>query len=43
MNQPLSSRHVLALILLLPGAAALAAVPLAHCRQGDKTESGLQG
>src|SRR5581483_9320645 len=34
---------VAALLLLTPAAGALAAVPLAHCRQGDKTESGLQG
>jgi len=28
---------------MLPVLAANAALPLAHCRQGDKTESGLQG
>jgi hypothetical protein len=43
MNQRISPRHVMALLMLLPGAAAFAAVPIAHCRQGDKTESGLQG
>ena len=28
---------------MLPVLAANAAMPIAHCRQGDKTESGLQG
>ena len=43
MTLTTSIRGVVALLVLLPGAAAYAAMPLAHCRQGDKTESGLQG
>jgi hypothetical protein len=43
MTQTISIRGVLALLILLPAAATYAALPLAHCRQGDKTESGMQG
>src|SRR5947209_10916130 len=43
MTPTISIRGVLALLILLPAAATYAAVPLAHCRQGDKTESGMQG
>lgn len=38
-----TTRGVMALLLMLPAASAYAATPLAHCRQGDKTESGMQG
>jgi len=43
MNRTMFSRGALALFTVLPLAASHASVPLAHCRQGDKTESGLQG
>jgi hypothetical protein len=36
-------RGVVTLLSLLPLAAAQASIPIAHCRSGDKTESGLQG
>ena len=42
MNQT-TCRGVIALLVLLPAAAAYAAVPIAHCRPTDKTESGMQG
>jgi len=35
-------RCVVAVLLLTP-ALASASIPIAHCRQGDQTESGLQG
>ena len=37
-----ATRITLALLTLIP-AMASAAIPIAHCRPGDKTESGLQG
>ncbi len=43
MDKKMFSRGVLALLTLLPFAAVQAALPLPHCRAGDKTESGLQG
>src|SRR5207253_7913360 len=42
MNTKMLSSCVAALAMLLP-ALAVASVPVAHCRQGDKAESGLQG
>ena len=42
MNTTMLSSCVAALAMLLP-ALAVASVPVAHCRQGDKAESGLQG
>jgi hypothetical protein len=39
----MTTRGVIALLTLFPVAAGYAAVPIPHCRQGDKTESGLQG
>jgi hypothetical protein len=33
----------LSLVTLSPLFPAVASIPIAHCRQGDKTESGLQG
>src|SRR5947209_19370399 len=43
MNRMTFSRAALALSMLLPLCAAWAAVPLANCRKGSKTESGIQG
>ena len=43
MNRPASLRGVVALLTVFPLAGASASIPIAHCRQGDKTESGLQG
>src|SRR5438105_4042925 len=37
------ARFSIVMLALLPVFAANAAVPLAHCRKADKTESGLQG
>jgi len=42
MTLTTSTRHGLALLILMP-VTAFAAIPLAHCRQGDKTEAGVQG
>src|SRR5438094_6560074 len=42
MTRTTAARMVSALTLL-PALAATASVPVAHCRQKDKTESGLQG
>src|SRR3954464_13795916 len=36
------TRSALTLLTLIP-AMASASIPIAHCRPGDKTESGLQG
>jgi len=42
MNLTALLRGVVAVLLLTP-ALASASIPIAHCRAGDKTESGLQG
>ena len=42
MTRNPSMRSVLVLLTLLP-AMASASIPLAHCRPGDTTESGIQG
>jgi hypothetical protein len=42
MTTRVLSRGLMALLTVLP-ALANASIPVAHCRQGDKTESGLQG
>ena len=43
MTNRSAARLVVALLTLLPVLAGNASIPIAHCRQGDKTESGLQG
>jgi hypothetical protein len=43
MTKTKLTRYSAALFVLLPVLAASAAVPAAHCRKSDKTESGLQG
>jgi hypothetical protein len=43
MMKRYAARLVLALCSMSPILAANASIPIAHCRAGDKTESGLQG
>jgi hypothetical protein len=43
MRNARQSCFAFALLILLPLAAANASIPVAHCRPGDKTESGIQG
>src|SRR5213080_2981234 len=38
-----TAARMVSALTLLPALAATASVPVAHCRQKDKTESGLQG
>src|SRR5581483_5979980 len=42
MTRTTSMRSALALVTLLPMMAS-ASIPIAHCRPGDTTESGIQG
>ncbi len=43
MTKANAARCVAAMLAFLPLPAARASIPTAHCRGGDKTESGLQG
>src|SRR5713101_2722337 len=43
MTKANAARCVAAMLAFLPVLAAKASIPTAHCRGGDKTESGLQG
>jgi len=43
MLKPKPGRVLVTLLTLSPLFPAAASIPIAHCRQGDKTESGLQG
>src|SRR4051794_40694350 len=43
MLKPKPCRVLVTLLMLCPLFPAAASIPVAHCRQGDKTESGLQG
>ncbi len=43
MTKANAARCVAAMLAFLPLLAARASIPTAHCRGGDKTESGLQG
>ena len=42
MTKTIAGWRLVSALTLLPG-LAMAATPIAHCRKGDKTESGLQG
>ena len=43
MMKRYAARLTLALCSMSPLLAANASIPIAHCRAGDKTESGIQG
>jgi hypothetical protein len=43
MTSTNGTRSLLALLTLIPVLGASASLPVAHCRKGDKTESGLSG
>ena len=39
----MTAARMVCALTFLPALAAMASIPVAHCRQNDKTESGLQG
>jgi len=43
MTSTTAARLLTGLSLLFPAAAAMASLPVAHCRKGDRVETGITG